>query len=235
MPRSERKLDSHEVRLQTLESLSERVWDKNPKKYNTPAIFDSLGKYGYADPIIIDDASGQIVGGQGVLAVLLMAHAAQEPAPKHIQIGSDGQWLIPCLHIRLKEGEAPAYSVARNRTQELGGWDEALLVDILKEIQETDPMGLLGTGFTDTDLNVLQQKVGGELPATFKQVAPPPLPEPAPTAPPLGTVPASPPAAPPLGVAPPGAVATVPFSASAPAATVTRTVNCPHCGEVFTL
>lgn len=235
MPPSDSRIESHELRLHRLPDLTARVWDLNPRRYDVPAISESLGKFGYGDPILIDDASGQVVAGQGVLAALLTMSGSQMPAPERVPVADDGHWLVPCVHFRLKDGESRPYSVATNRTQELGGWQDDLLLDILNEIKATDPLGLLGTGFTDSDLDVLQHKAGGDLPATFKQLDTP-RPDPVaavvpPPEPPAGAVPAAPApgsqtAAP---VAAPGAAVT------APLATITRTVTCPHCGEEFPL
>lgn len=234
-PSDTSRLESHTLQFQPLASLPERVWDLNPRRYDLPAIAESLGKFGYGDPILIDDASGQIVAGQGVLAALLTMQSSGQPAPERIVVALDGGWLVPCVHFRLKDGESRPYSVATNRTQELGGWQDDLLLDILNEIKATDPLGLLGTGFTDSDLDVLQHKAGGDLPATFKQLDTPrpdpvaavvPPPEPPAGAAPAAPAPGSQAAAP---VAAPGAAVT------APLATITRTVTCPHCGEEFPL
>lgn len=230
MPES--RIESHDLRLHPLSTLPERVWDLNPRRYDLPAISESLGKFGYGDPLLIDDDSGQIVAGQGVLAALLMMEASGRPLPARLAQAGDGQWLIPCVHFRLKPGESRAYSVATNRTQELGGWQDDLLLDILNEIKATDPLGLIGTGFTDSDLDVLQHKAGGDLPATFKQLAAP-RPDPvAAVVPPAPASDASPaPGSVPASATPAGSGAAV----TTPLATITRTVRCPHCGEDFSL
>ncbi|MBK6317868.1 MAG: hypothetical protein IPF51_03675 [Dehalococcoidia bacterium] len=49
-------------------------------------------------------------------------------------------------------GQADAYRIASNRTVELGGWDQTKLADLLTKIAG-EVGGLVGVGFTPTEMN----------------------------------------------------------------------------------
>lgn len=162
---------SHRLEPHTLADLISRVWKQNPKRHALVELRESLGKFGYGQPILIDDTSGQIVDGHGVLAALLIAQEDGEAVPSRVHVQDDGEWVISCVHITLDAEQARAYSLSASRTIELGGWDDGLLLKVLTELQEQD--ALAGTGSHAEDITALQAKVSGEMPASFTQVPEP--------------------------------------------------------------
>ncbi|WP_339096209.1 hypothetical protein WDJ50_02650 [Deinococcus sp. VB142] len=113
-------------------------WPGNPKAHADDAIAASISRFGFRDPLAIDETSGRLIAGHGRLTALERAHAAGSPAPQFVQVRGDGMWLIPVTRggSFADEAEASAYLVAHNRTSELGGWDEGLLADFLKPLDE---------------------------------------------------------------------------------------------------
>lgn len=113
-------------------------WPGNPKAHADDAIAASISRFGFRDPLAIDETSGRLIAGHGRLTALERAHAAGSPAPQFVQVRDDGMWLIPVTRggSFADEAEASAYLVAHNRTGELGGWDEGLLADFLKPLDE---------------------------------------------------------------------------------------------------
>lgn len=113
-------------------------WPGNPKAHADDAIAASISRFGFRDPLAIDETSGRLIAGHGRLTALERAHAAGTPAPQFVQVRGDGMWLIPVTRggSFADEAEASAYLVAHNRTSELGGWDEGLLADFLKPLDE---------------------------------------------------------------------------------------------------
>lgn len=228
------RIQSHRLEQHDIQHLATLAWDRNPRRHDLEAIAASLGKYGYGSPILIDDTSGRIAAGHGVLAAMLIDQAEGRKAPRRVTVVGD-QWQVVTIHIQLNPGEVDGYALSDTRTKELGGWDDALLLNVLEELSVLDPT-LYGTGFTPTDLEMLQEKIGGELPASFHAV---PDPDPARLAAPAPAAPPSvPPASTPASSAPQAtyvqtaghAPTLPPGSLPAPAL---RTLTCPHCGETI--
>lgn len=113
-------------------------WPGNPKDHADDAIAASISRFGFRDPLAIDETTGRLIAGHGRLTALERAHAAGSPAPQFVQVRPDGMWLIPVTRggSFADEAEASAYLVAHNRTSELGGWDEGLLAEFLKPLDD---------------------------------------------------------------------------------------------------
>lgn len=108
-------------------------WPGNPKEHADGAIAASISRFGFRDPLAIDETSGRLIAGHGRLSVLERAHAAGQSAPQFVQVREDGMWLVPVTRGGSfgSEDEAAAYLVAHNRTGELGGWNDELLAGML--------------------------------------------------------------------------------------------------------
>jgi hypothetical protein len=121
-----------------------RRWPRNPKLHDLGQIADSIRRHGFVDPIVVDERSGLMVAGHGRDETLESMKRAGEPAPKRIIVREDGEWLVPVLTgIEFSdETTAEAYIIGSNRLVEMGGWDEALLQDIVT----SDGFDALGTG-----------------------------------------------------------------------------------------
>lgn len=114
-------------------------WPGNPKEHADGAIAASISRFGFRDPLAIDETTGRLIAGHGRLSVLERAHASGQPAPQFVQVREDGMWLIPVTRggSFTDESEASAYLIAHNRTSELGGWNEDLLAGMLGSLDDS--------------------------------------------------------------------------------------------------
>ena len=70
-------------------------WPGNPKQHAEDVIAASIERFGFRDPIAIDEASQRIVSGHGRLSVLEQAFQEGREPPRYIKLGEDGMWLVP--------------------------------------------------------------------------------------------------------------------------------------------
>lgn len=139
--------------------LSEVVrWPRNPKKHDEAGIDESLERFGFTEPLVLDENSGKLVAGHGRLEALQRRKGSKKEPPKNIATKGD-TWLVPVVRgIRFKdEAEAEAYLVASNRLVEVGGWDEEGLSAILNDLRESG--SLLGTGYQSSDVDAMVREV----------------------------------------------------------------------------
>lgn len=130
----------------------------NPKDHHLGSIQDSVGRFGFLEPIVIDGRTNKIVSGHGRLASLRALHdETPEALPEGIRTGEDGSWLVPVVEGWSSQDDAQARGalVALNRTNELGGWVDEALLDVLNELSGTDE-GLTGTGYDEDALENLR-------------------------------------------------------------------------------
>lgn len=115
--------------------------DKNPKEHHIDGIENSIGRFGYVSPMVMDDRTGKLVAGHGRLKTLLGMYTRGEDPPGGIVRSDTGQWLVPVVRgwSSRSDQDASGYLLADNRQTELGGWDEEALADLLREIAEVDP------------------------------------------------------------------------------------------------
>jgi site-specific DNA-methyltransferase (adenine-specific) len=111
----------------------------NPRRGDVDAVAHSLSRFGQRKPIVARRADKVVIAGNHTL------RAAR-------QLGwSD----IAVVFTDDDDATAKAYSLADNRTAELGGYDNAELAELIGEVQEADPELLAATGWTDGDLQGL--------------------------------------------------------------------------------
>jgi DNA modification methylase len=114
-------------------------------------IADSIERFGFINPVIVDD-QGNVVAGHGRLAAANL-------------LGMRNIGVIRLSH--LSEAELRAYMLADNKLTENAGWDRELLAIELKELEVLLPeVGLdLGiTGFEPAELDTLMVDFGDENP-----------------------------------------------------------------------
>lgn len=136
---------------------------ENPKQHDIGEIHQSMGRFGFTAPPMIDERTGRLVAGHGRLDTLLQRKNAGEMPPVNIDVREDGEWLVPIIRgLSFKtDAEARAYVIADNRLTELGGWDDVGLAGILKGLAEEEG-GLIGIGFDGDDVDELLKRVGGD-------------------------------------------------------------------------
>ncbi|MDJ0685388.1 MAG: site-specific DNA-methyltransferase [Alphaproteobacteria bacterium] len=98
----------------------------------------SIGRYGFNNPVLVDEAGGIIAGHGRVLAAK--------------RLGMETVPVVPLAH--LTEDEKRAYILADNKTAELAGWDEDLLRIEVADLAEKD-FDLSGIGFNEKEITKL--------------------------------------------------------------------------------
>lgn len=128
----------------------------NPKGHDPEAIARSISRFGFTDPVIVDERTGRLVGGHGRAAMLADAEAAGLEPPDGITVGPDG-WELPVVRgwSSRDDAEAHALGVALNQTTLAGGFDYQALADLLQSINADDTELVAALGFPDHDLAVL--------------------------------------------------------------------------------
>lgn len=150
--RSKSNGNDERIRIEYVSIDEIKRWPKNPKRHDLDAIGASIDRFGYVQPLLRDEKTGQLAAGHGRLDRLAKMKADGSPPPKRIVVEGTS-WLVPviCGVSFANAKEAHAYVLADNRSSELGGYDDELLKAAL-----TDLDGLLaGTGWVDADLEAL--------------------------------------------------------------------------------
>jgi hypothetical protein len=144
-------------------------WPRNPKLHRHDLIAGSVGRFGFIQPPLVDEGTGQLVAGHGRLETLQQLRAAGKPPPPQVRVRPDGMWEMPVLRglTFASPQEAEAYLLADNRLGEIGGWDEVMLTEMTTELVDVG-VSLDGTGFTDVDMRALveQREVATGAPPT---------------------------------------------------------------------
>lgn len=113
-----------------------RPYENNPRKIEADAVSavkESISRYGYQQPIVVDSDLKVVVGHTRLLAV------------KELGIEK-----IEVYVTDLPEDKVREYRLIDNKTSELGKWDQDALVIELREFEE----GLLEQFFPEVDLEI---------------------------------------------------------------------------------
>lgn len=136
----------------------------NPKAHEMQLLGDSVGRFGFIEPMILDERTGYLISGHGRRATLLRMREDGEAPPDGVVTGDEeGVWLAPVTRgwASRSDAEAHAALAALNRIGERGGWNDADLLTLLDDVSGSET-GLLGVGFTDNDLAVLRRLAEAE-------------------------------------------------------------------------
>jgi len=149
--------------------------EKNFKRHAIPETQKSLRRFGVIDPIGINRQTGKNYDGNGRVEALqamredwidagkpLGTGSVFEPPKGVVAVGE--KWFVPTVDgVNLSEvDEAPA-AAALNRINELGGYDEALMAEILQMMKDT-PGSLDATGYSDEDVDEIVKRLEKEVP-----------------------------------------------------------------------
>ena len=135
-------------------------WDRNPKDHDIGEISNSIERFGFVSPILMDEGSGKLIAGHGRLDTLMALKASGNYGtyahPEGLRNDeSDDMWLVPVVRgIEFEnEDEAEAYLLADNHLTEIGGWLDYQLTQILADHAAKGPEALLGTGWDHDDVD----------------------------------------------------------------------------------
>lgn len=123
---------------------------KNPRRGNVPAIAESLARNGQFRPIVVNAGTHTgrpnevLAGNHTLLAALMLEEEGR---------GLDGG--LDCYVVDVTDREAERIVLADNRTADLGSYDNADLVELLKRMDDD----LTGTGYAADDLELLEELV----------------------------------------------------------------------------
>lgn len=129
---------------------------RNPKEHDVGGLHSSIGRFGFLDRLIINVGTGHLIAGHGRVEALLQKKNAGEQPPFGVEVGDNGVWLVPVDYVDIPADQEEAAALALNGVQEQGGWDDALLAQVLRDVVSKDGVdGLLGTGFDTDDVDRL--------------------------------------------------------------------------------
>lgn len=127
----------------------------NVKDHSIATIIASLRRFGFADPVVVDTRTGELLAGHGRTEALHKMRTNGESPP----VGVSEDWEVPTYMgwSSRDDLEADAARIALNRTTELGGWEEEPLREILDKLKSESTLD--GVGYTDKDLQKLRDKL----------------------------------------------------------------------------
>ena len=126
--------------------------DINPKDHDIGTLYNSINRFGFTQPLLINKATNKLLAGHGRLITLLQMQRAGDTPPDRI-LETDQDWQVPVYLIDIKdEAEAQAYLIADNRLTELGGWkNDELLLSLKDIVEETGSLDGVGWDLEDID------------------------------------------------------------------------------------
>lgn len=133
----------HEIKYIKLSEL--KPHPKNPRVHPDKLITKlarSIGEFGFTNPVLVD-ADNRILAG----------HARCKAAEKM------GMESVPALALPLTGAAADAYVIADNKLNELSSWDEAVLADLVAEIDAAN-FDVELTGFDPDEIDALLSPKG---------------------------------------------------------------------------
>jgi len=118
-----------------------RPYDKNPRKISkgVEVVAESIQKYGFQQPIVVDKDG-----------VIIVGHTRYQ-ASKKLNLQS-----VPVLVAdKLNEDQVRAYRIMDNKSGEKTQWDDGLLIEELETLLKNDNIQELAsdTGFSESELN----------------------------------------------------------------------------------
>lgn len=126
-----------ETKLVSVDSL--RAYRNNAKQGDVEAIRESIRVNGMYRPVVVWQKTQEILAGNHTW----------------MAVKEEGLTEIWATFIECDAERAARINLADNRTSELGGYDEALLMAQLGSLPD-----LVGTGYTGSDLDSLRKKLG---------------------------------------------------------------------------
>ena len=127
--------------------------ERNPKGHAPEVITASVDRFGWIEPIVIDERTGRIVAGHGRRDEL--ARRRDDPdaeIPDGVVVTKGDVWTAPVVRgwASANDDEAEAAGVALNQGTIAGGWIREVLFPVLDHLATTSSLD--GTGFTQSDL-----------------------------------------------------------------------------------
>ena len=136
------------MEIVTLNVSEIKEWENNARihtRRNLEALKKSLTAFGQTKPILVQKSSMSIIAGNGTYQAICAL----------------GWETIDCRILDISDEQAEALAIADNRTGLLSEWDERMLAESLKKIDEFGNLDLVG--FSDLELEKMLEYQSGEL------------------------------------------------------------------------
>ena len=115
----------------------------NPREGDVGAIHESIKSHGFYGSLVVQKSTGHILAGNHRWKAARFA----------------GMKEVPVTFVDVSDEMARRILVADNRTSDLGTYDNAQLVSVLRDLAESDA-GLEGLGYDEADLSDLIHQLG---------------------------------------------------------------------------
>lgn len=157
----EMKVNENAIRVLYMSTDELKPASRNPKEHATEEIEASVKRFGFIDPLVLNEATGQLVAGHGRLEVLERMRNDGDAPPLRVKV-KGAKWLVPVVRgvEFANEHEAEAYLLASNQLTTKGGWNDDTLRQVLESVKAHTEQALEGVGFNDKDLRRLVQMAG---------------------------------------------------------------------------
>lgn len=130
---------------------------RNPKQHDFAALRESFDDYGQAKPVV---AVRAYVGPGGEIEEELERPVIVAGNGWHEMMELAGCERIAAVVTTMARSKAERFLLMDNQSQQRGGIDEEVLVEMLAELQSTE-QGLAGTGYTDDLLKNMLDRMSG--------------------------------------------------------------------------
>ena len=127
---------------------------RNARAQDSEVIRDSILRNGVYRPLYVQKSTRYILAGNHTYEALL----------------SLGLEKVPVLEVDVDDDTALRIMLADNRIPDLGRYDDGLLADVLAELAELGPEGLLGTGYALSDVETIIDTLNANTPAPWADV-----------------------------------------------------------------
>lgn len=150
----ERELDIHEGLAKLRVPIAGlRPYRRNPRRGDLTAIKNSLARNGQYRPIVVSRRTMEVLAGNHTL------QAARELGWQELAV----------TYVDVDEEQARRIVLVDNRSNDLAGYDEAELLELLETVEDLD-----GSGYDEDDLAELLEQVDGTLPLEEEELPPAP-------------------------------------------------------------
>ena len=131
----------------------------NPKAHDLDTLAASIRRFGFVEPVVVDQRTGLNVSGHGRVKALTVLRDRGEDPPDGIVVDA-GRWMAPVFvgWSSSDDDEAAAALIALNRIGETGGWQDDVLLGLLERLGAVDD-GLTGVGYDVTEIDVLRRQL----------------------------------------------------------------------------
>ena len=143
---------------------------RNPKAHAEESIDKSVGRFGFTEPVMLDERTGRLVAGHGRVASLKRLQDKGGQPPEGVVSTANG-WLVPVVRgwSSRSDREAESYLLASNQLTMAGGWQVGELAKMLQELGA----GAEGIGWDNDELSKLLDSVTASAPEGEEEDIPP--------------------------------------------------------------